>query len=403
MGAFSVVRRQTFVIVGGGQAGAQAAATLREYGYKGRIVVLCAEPHPPYARPPLSKSWLAGDAADDRLPFRPADAYAQLDIELKLGMQVEWLDPKASRLRLQNGLGLEYDALLFATGAEPRKLSVPGSTGPDIHLLRDWNDARRLAQALGHDKRLLVIGGGYLGLEVASTARAAGCRVRIVEREPRVLSRVTSSVVSEFFARVHRDAHVDVRCETQVLGFEGTDRLEAVDTAGGRIDADVALVAVGVRPRDRLARDAGLSCEDGIIVDSRCRTSVPNIFAAGDCARFPEPMSGQLIRLESVQNAVDQAEVAARNMLGADQPYRKVPWFWSQQYGFKLQTAGLVAGHDASEVRGDPASGRFAVRYLRGGRIQAVDAVNMPSEFLAVRKELSLRLDGSADRGSQAA
>lgn len=396
-------RRETCVVVGAGQAGSQAALALREAGFRGRLVLLGAETRPPYPRPPLSKGFLAGEVDEAHLPFRPAEAYAALDIELKLGVAVEGIDLAARRLHLANRLRLEFDALFLATGSRARALGVPGEDGPGVLRLRSWEDARRLRRELGLGRRVVVVGGGFLGLEVAAAARALGDRVRVLESAPRLLQRVTSPTVSEFFATRHRDEQVDVRCDVRVTGFEGTDRLESVTCEGGRFEADVAVVAVGAAPNDELARAAGIDCDDGIAVDAFCRTSAERVYALGDCCSFPEARTGERIRLESVQNAVDQAAVAAGHLCGAARPYRKVPWFWSQQYDVKLQTAGLARGHDAIEVVGDPAARRFALRYLARGELVAVDAINLPAEFLAARKVLAARLEAPLPEGIQAA
>ncbi len=390
-------------ILGAGQAGSQAAVSLREAGFEGRIVLLGAEPEAPYMRPPLSKGYLQREVDEDRIALRPAEAYADLQIDFKPGIAVEGLEVAASRLRLANGLRLEYDTLILATGSRARTLDVPGANAPEVLVLRTWAHARALRRQLGLGRRVVVIGGGYLGLEVAAAARGLGDRVRVLEAAPRVLSRVTSPELSAFFHSLHRESGVDVRCGIGVAAFEGTDRLESVACEGGRFAADLAVVAVGALPNDELAREAGIACDDGILVDEACRTSAGNIFAIGDCCRFPDAASGERVRLESVQNAIDQAHVAARNACGGAARHRKVPWFWTQQYDVKLQTAGRVHGYDAIEWRGDPLQRRFAIRYLRAGELVAVDAVNQPAEFLAARKALAQRLESPLSPGAQAA
>jgi 3-phenylpropionate/trans-cinnamate dioxygenase ferredoxin reductase component len=387
----AVVGRPTFVIVGAGQAGAQAAFTLREHGFRGRIVLLGAEPHAPYMRPPLSKKLLAGELAEERVYLRSAAFYESHDIELKLGVAVEAIDAAAAHVHLANGLRLGYDRLLLATGMRARRLAVPGSAGPGIHYLRTLQDALRLREAVAPGRRVAIVGGGYIGLEVAATFAIGGARVRVLEIDDRVLGRVTTPTMSDFFANVHGAHGVDVRCGTRVLAFEGTDRLESVVCDAGRLDADVAVVGIGAEPNDAIASAAGLACDRGIVVDERCRTSDPNIFAAGDCTNHPSARFGGRLRLESVQNAVDQAAVAARNMCGDDRLYDKVPWFWSQQYEFKLQTAGVLDGHDEVEERGERDKGSFALLYRRQGRLVAVDAVNMPGEYLAGRRAIAER------------
>lgn len=387
--SLTVVGRPTFVIVGAGQAGAQAAFTLRESGFRGRIVLLGAEPHAPYMRPPLSKKFLSGELAEDRVYLRNPSFYEAHEIELKVGVGVEGIDVAGAHVHLNNGLRLGYDRLLLATGMRARRLDAPGSGGPGIHYLRTLQDSLRLREDLAPGRRVVIVGGGYVGLEVAATAASAGARVRVLELDDRVLRRVTTPGISEFFTRAHRQHGVDIRCGSRVLGFEGTDRLEAVVSDDGRFEADIAVVGVGGVPNDDIARAAGLACDRGIVVDERCRTSDANVYAAGDCTNFPSAVFGRRLRLESVQNAVDQATVAARNMAGESCSYDKVPWFWSQQYDYKLQTAGVLDGHDEVVERGQRDKGSFALLYRKAGRLVAVDAVNMPVEYLAGRRQIA--------------
>lgn len=387
----TVVGRPTFVIVGAGQAGAQAAFTLRESGYRGRIVLLGAEPHGPYMRPPLSKKFLAGELAQERVFLRAASFYETHDIELKLGVSVEGIDLAGGHVHLGNGLRLGYDRLLIATGMRARRLDVAGGMGPGIHYLRTLQDSLRLREALAPGKRVVIVGGGYVGLEVAATAATAGARVRVLEVDDRVLCRVTTAGVSDFFASAHRARGVDIRCGSRVIAFEGTDRLEAVVSDSGRFDADLAVVGIGGVSNDEIAKSAGLACDNGIVVDHHCRTSDANVFAAGDCTSLPSALYGRRLRLESVQNAVDQATIAARNMCGEERIYDKVPWFWSQQYEYKLQTAGVLEGHDEVVERGHRDQGSFALLYRKAGRLVAVDAVNMPGEYLAGRRQIAER------------
>lgn len=387
--SLTVVGRPTFVIVGAGQAGAQAAFTLRQSGFRGRVVLLGAEPHAPYMRPPLSKKLLSGDLGLDRVYLRDPSFYETHDIDLKLGVGVEGIDVASAHVHLSSGLRLGYDRLLLATGMRARRLDAPGSGGPDIHYLRTLQDSLRLRESLAAGRRVVIVGGGYVGLEVAATAASAGARVRVLELDDRVLRRVTTPGISEFFTQAHRAHGVDIRCGSRVLAFEGTDRLEAVVCDDGRFEADIAVVGIGGVPNDEIARAAGLACDRGIVVDEHCRTSDANIYAAGDCTNHPSAIFGRRLRLESVQNAVDQATVAARNMAGESCTYHKVPWFWSQQYEYKLQTAGVLDGHDEIVERGRRDKGSFALLYRKEGRLVAVDAVNMPGEYLAGRRQIA--------------
>ena len=389
----NVVAPATFVVVGAGPAGAQACLALREHGFRGRIVLLGEEPHRPYMRPPLSKKLLAGELEEERVYLRPEALFDTQGIELKRGVRVAAIDTRAARVELDNGLRLPYDALLLATGSRPRRLDVPGANGPGIHYLRTLDDALRLRRELVPGRRVAIVGGGYIGLEVASTAVSLGCRVRVLEVEKRILARVTTEPVSGYFERVHRGHGVDVRCGVRVAAFEGTDRLETVASSDERFEADVAVIGIGALANDELARAAGIACDDGIVVDEHCRTSEPNVYAAGDCTRHPNRVLGRRVRLESVQNAADQATVAARNLCGQDVAYDKVPWFWSEQFGLKLQTAGFFQGCDEVVRKGDPARDAFALLYRRAGILIGVDAVNLASEYLAGRREIGLAAD----------
>jgi 3-phenylpropionate/trans-cinnamate dioxygenase ferredoxin reductase subunit len=383
------------VIVGAGQAGSQAATSLRERGFGGRVILLGDERSLPYMRPPLSKAFLRGEEDEARLLLRPAAFYDSQAIEWRGQSRAAAIERAAKTLHLDHGETIPYDKLVLATGCRPRTLQVPGSQLPGVHVLRTIGDSARLRSAIASAKRVVIVGGGYLGLEVAAVAAKAGARVTVVEVADRLLSRVTTRPIANYLEQVHRSYGVDILCSARVAGFDGVERLESVETDHRSIGADIAVVAVGAVPNDDLARDAGLACDDGILVDEHARTADGSIYAAGDCTRHPNPLYGRLLRLESVQNANDQAEVAAAHIAGTPMPYRRVPWFWSQQYDQKLQSAGLADGHDAIEERGDRGAGRFALRYLRGGELIAVDAINLPGEYLAARREIERRLADS--------
>jgi 3-phenylpropionate/trans-cinnamate dioxygenase ferredoxin reductase subunit len=398
--------RPTFVVVGAGQAGCQAVSTLRELGFAGRVVLIGDERQRPYMRPPLSKKFLAGDLAEERLYLRPRSFFESNDIELIADATVESIDATARRVHLDNGLRLGYDKLLIATGSRPRELHVPGSAscipargtprradGPGVLYLKTLDDSVRLRNALAGNRRIAIVGGGYIGLEVAATAAQAGARVTVLEVGDRVLNRVTTSVLSRFIEDTHRARGVEILCNARVLGFEGEGRLEAVVCEGRRVEADLAIVGIGALPNVELAQLAGLSCSDGIRVDEQCRTSDEHIFAAGDCTSHPNRLAGRRLRLESVQNAVDQATVAAHNMFGDLRIYDRVPWFWSQQYEFKLQSAGVFQDHDEIVEVGRPSEGSFALLYRKAGKLIAVDAVNMPREYLSARKQIAEQRD----------
>lgn len=382
----------TLLIIGAGQAGSQAAITLRELGHQGPIVLLGNEAHAPYMRPPLSKKFLSGELEQSRLFFRPPGFYAEHGIDLQFNVKVTSIDRQASCVLLDDGRRLHYDRLLLATGSRPRQLALPGAAHADVLYLRGLDDAIRLRQQIGRARRMAIIGGGYIGLEVAATAAQAGLQVTVLERAGRLLERVTTAVVSSHVEQVHRDHGVDVRCNVQVLSLVfDRPHLRAVQTNQGEVSADLLLVGIGSVPNDDLARAAGLTCDDGICVDAACRTSDPVIFAAGDCTRHPNALYARMLRMESVQNAVDQASVAAVNMAGGQAAYTRVPWFWSQQYDLKMQSAGLSDGHDQIVECGDRSSHRFAVKYLRDGLLIGIDAINMPAEYLAARKTIAAR------------
>lgn len=386
------------VIVGAGQAAAQAVHTLRHGGYEGSIRLVGAEPHLPYQRPPLSKKYLAGELARERLALRPESYYRDRAVELELGVRVERLEPGARRLHLAGGRHLAYDRLLLATGSRARRLDLPGADLPGVHYLRTIDDVDAISADFAPGARLVLVGAGYIGLEVAAVAKRRGLDVTVLEGADRVMGRVVCPPVSDFYLRYHTEAGVEIRCRTAVAGFAGRNRVEAVETStGARQPCDLAIVGVGVQPNSELAAEAGLPCEDGILVDQYARTADARITAAGDCTNHPHPLLGYRVRLESVQNAIEQAKAAASNLIGAPRPYDEVPWFWSDQYELKLQIAGLSRGYDEIAIRGRPDERSFAVFYLAGGRIIAVDAVNSPREFLFGRKLVAAGFEASRE------
>ena len=376
---------QTIVIVGAGQAGVQAVASLRAEGFAGTITMVGDEAFAPYQRPPLSKAYLLGMFARDRLFLKPEAFYRESACELILGVGVRAIDRAAKTVSLSDGRMLPYGQLLLATGTRVRPIRCPGADLPGIHYLRSIADVDGLRPALEKGKRLAVVGGGYIGLEIAAVAAKHGLEVTVFEALERVMARAVSRPVSDFFERVHRAAGVKLLLNTAVEAFEGNGRLEALRAGGKSYPADLALVGIGVVPNMELARDAGLPCEDGIVVGENCATADPAIFAAGDCT-WHVGREGIPLRLESVQNAIDQAKHAAYAMVGRPHPYREVPWFWSDQYDLKLQIAGLARDGDRIVVRGDPAARKFAVFHLREGAVAAVEAVNAPPEYLVGRK-----------------
>jgi 3-phenylpropionate/trans-cinnamate dioxygenase ferredoxin reductase subunit len=388
---------QRIVIIGGGQAGAQAAATLRAEGYAGALTLVGEEPFPPYQRPPLSKAYLAGDFARERLFLKPDSFYAESQCELRLSVAAVAIDRKAKTVRLSDGGTLAYDRLLLATGARVRKLPVPGADLPGVYYLRGIADVDALRQHFQAGARFAVVGGGYIGLEVAAVALKHGLKVTVIEAADRVMVRAASPQISAFYEMVHRHEGVEFVLGAFAEGFEGSTRVEAVQTNLGRVPADFVLAGIGIVPNDELAQDAAIVCDNGISVDEFGATSDPDIFAAGDCTSHP-CFYGNRVRLESVQNAIDQAKHAALAMVGKATPYREVPWFWSDQYDLKLQIAGLARPGDQTVLRGDSVTRKFSVFHLRDGIVVAVEAVNQPLDYIIGRKLIAARASIAPER-----
>jgi 3-phenylpropionate/trans-cinnamate dioxygenase ferredoxin reductase subunit len=387
------------VVVGAGQATAQFVEALRRRGYGGAISVFGEEPWLPYQRPPLSKKYLAGGLPVDRLQLRQAAFYAEQKVDLHLGQTVTRLERSARQVRLADGSAHPYDALVLATGSRPRSLPLPGVDLGGVHVLRSIADADALrADALrALDRpagRAVILGGGYVGLEVAATLRQLGLEVTVLEVAERVMNRVVAEPVSRWYEAEHARRGVDIRLGARPLALEGDTegRVRAVVTAAGTLPADVVVLGVGVLPNDGLAQDAGLPCDNGIQVDEHCRTADPAIHAIGDCTNHPSVHYGGRVRLESVDNAVEQANTAAADLLGIEARHERVPWFWSDQYEHKLVIVGLSQGHDQVVLRGDPASGAFSCCYLRGGELLAIDTINVAKDHLAARKLIPARL-----------
>jgi 3-phenylpropionate/trans-cinnamate dioxygenase ferredoxin reductase component len=376
------------VVIGGGQAGAQALQSLRQGGYAGALTLVGDEPALPYQRPPLSKAYMKGEMTEERLYFRPAPWYQDQNIEVILSTPAKSIDRANRTVELAHGAHLDYDALIIATGSRPRVLPTKGATLHGVHDLRDLSDVERIRPNMISGRKMVIVGAGYIGLEAAAVARQMGLDVTVLEMAPRVLARVTSPVMSEFFETEHRAQGVQVLTGARLDHLDGDgDKVTAAILADGtRIDADIVLVGIGILPNEELARDAGIACNNGILVDRDARTSDPRVFAAGDCASRPLVHYGRSGRLESVHNAIEQGKLAAAAILGKPRPAEDCPWFWSDQYDLKLQIAGLSQDYDEIVVRGDPKDRKFAAFYLRNGTLIAVDAINSPPEFLASKK-----------------
>ena len=392
-------------IIGAGQAGFQAGASLRDSGFAGRVILIGDEPVLPYQRPPLSKSYLAGQSGVDDLWLRPAEFFAKHQIDLVCGDAVTAIDRGHRRLHLASGIEFSWDHLVFATGAGCRPLAVPGAELDGVLTLRTLADADALRQRLEEAREVVVVGAGFIGLEFASVALARGTLVHIIEVTRQPMGRVVSMPVSRFFTEAHIGWGAEVALGTGVVRILGAaGRVTGVETTDRRrIPADLVLICIGIIPNAELAAAAGLAVDDGIVVDEYLMTSDPAISAIGDCANFPTPFAPVRVRLESVQNAVDQGRCVADRLAGRPVPYQKVPWFWSDQGDLKLQIAGITIGHDTSVLRGDPADRNFSVFCFRGRRLIGVESVNRTADHVIARRLLAgdpaLSPEQAADEG----
>jgi 3-phenylpropionate/trans-cinnamate dioxygenase ferredoxin reductase subunit len=381
------------VVAGAGQAAAQLVDSLRREGFKGPLIVVGDEPFLPYQRPPLSKKFLAGELERERLFIRPASYYEQTHAEMRLGVRVTAIDRQRKSVSLSDGGKLEYSKLALTIGSQVRRIRMPGADLAGVYYLRGIADVDRIRAVAEPGKRLVVIGAGYIGLEVAATCRLLGLEVTVVEALDRVMSRVVAPVVSQFYTGQHTSHGVRILCRAGVKALEGDGRVETVVLADGtRVPADFVVVGIGIVPVTDIAEACGLACDNGIAADEHCRTSDPDIYSFGDCASFPSLRYGRRVRLESVDNAFEQAKTAAATLMGKVVTHDKVPWFWSDQYDLKLLIVGLAEGHDAVVVRGDPATKSFSVCYLRGGELLALDSINHAKDYMAARKLIAERV-----------
>lgn len=378
---------ERFVVIGAGHAGGRAVEAMRNAGFEGEVVLIGDEPHLPYERPPLSKEVL--QAKDDyQFPFiRPRDYYDEQGIELRLGVGASAIDPEAKTVSLADGSTISYDKLLLATGGRVRKLPIPGSELAGTHYLRTLDDGQAIEAALGEGTNLVVVGGGFIGLEVAASARQRGCAVTVLEIADRLMGRGVPASVSSYFLDLHVKNGVDIRLSCGVDKIEGTDAVSGVITQSGeRLPADAVVIGVGIVPDTALAEKAGLNVENGIVVDEFCRTSAPDIYAAGDVTQHHNAHVGKRIRLEAWQCAQNMAIAAAKIMCGDDTPYSEVPWMWSDQFDGNLQVAGMPDSWDDIVMRGDPASGTFIGFVLSDDRISGAISVNQPRDMKLARR-----------------
>jgi 3-phenylpropionate/trans-cinnamate dioxygenase ferredoxin reductase component len=390
---------KSIVIVGAGHAGGSLAAFLRQYGHKGRITLIGDEVSLPYHRPPLSKAWLKGEVTLESLYLKPQAFYESQNIELVLGSGVTKLDPEDKVVHLSDGESLHYDELVIATGANSRRLNVPGSDLDNVFYLRNIEDAKKLAEALRVSSRLAVIGGGYIGLECAATARALGIEVTLFERTSRTLERVASEPLSTFLTKYHASKGVEFCFEASVAEILGTERASGVRLADGRVfECDAVLVGVGAIPNVELAIAAGLECSNGIVVDEACRTALPSVFAIGDVAMRPHPLFQRNLRIESVPSAMEQAKRVASVLTGKPALAAEQPWFWSDQYDLKLQMVGLLGNASQYVVRGDVESGKFCIFHFSDDNLVAAEAVNASAEFFAAKKLIGREIAPSRER-----
>ena len=376
------------VVVGASHAAAQLAVSLRQMGWEGAITVLSDEYSLPYHRPPLSKDFLSGGKKRDDILIRPASAYEQARVRFGIGVRVASIDRPGKRVIMDDGQAVSYTKLVMATGSRARILPVPGAELPGVFYLRSIRDVEKIKGFMGVGKRAVIIGGGYIGLETAASLNQLGMNVTVLEAMDRVLQRVTTKEISTFFSRVHNEEGVSIVTQAGVTRIEGNETVEKVVCSDGQeYDADLVVVGIGIVPATELAQNAGLEVDNGIRVNELAQTSDPDILAAGDCTSHFNPVYDRHIRLESVQNATDQAKVAAATICGKPKAYNALPWFWSDQYDIKLQIAGLNEGFDQVVIRGDIASSRsFSAFYMRSGKVLAVDAINRPGEFMWGKK-----------------
>lgn len=383
------------VIIGAGHAAGQAAASLRQEKYTGPITIIGDEAHLPYQRPPLSKAYLSGSQEVERVYLRAEKFYQEKEIDLQLSTRATAIDPDAKAVELADGSKIDYDKLLISTGSRPRLLNIPGSDLGGIHYLRTIDDVDGIRADMHEGANLVIVGGGYIGLEVAAVGVEQGLNVHVLEMEDRILQRVTTPTMSKYYDQLHKGRGVQIHTNTGVTGFSGDAKVQKVMCGDTEFAADMVIVGIGIVPNIELAEAAGIICDNGIVVDDHCQTSNPDIYAAGDCTNHPNALLDRRLRLESVPNAMDQARTSASNMLGGDKSYAAIPWFWSDQYELKLQMVGFSADGNREVLRGDMASNQFAVFYLKDNTVVAADTVNSPKEFMLCKQLVGKEADSA--------
>jgi len=390
---------QKVVIAGAGHAAGQIVASLRQHKFEGRIVLVGDEPYLPYQRPPLSKKFLAGEMAAERLYVKPASFYEDANVEQHLDTTITAINRSEKCLRVADGESVAYDKLVLALGSRVRQLPVEGTGLKRVHYLRSIADVEGIRNHMESGRRLVIIGAGYIGLEVAAVAQQAGLDVTVIEMADRVMSRVVSPEISDFYQIEHTNQGVKFRLSTGVSALNGKKRVKSVTTSEDEdIPADLVVIGVGILPNTELATDAELAVDNGIVVDDHCKTDDPDIYAVGDCTLHPNAIYGRQLRLESVHNALEQAKTAAANICGQDVAYSQVPWFWSDQYDLKLQIAGLSEGYDDVVIRGNPSTRSFSCLYLKSGHLIAVDAINAPRDFVQSKQLIADQVEVATEK-----
>lgn len=394
------------VVIGAGQAGFEVAASLRAGGYQEPIALIGDEPHLPYQRPPLSKGFMLGADGPDAIELRPPAFYRDHDITAIVGDRASAIERAERRVEIASGGHVQYESLVLAVGARNRGLPLDGAELDGVAYLRTLDEARAVKERMRHAQQIVVIGGGFIGLELGAAARSLGKTVTVLEAQPRLMPRVVEPTVSAFYKRLHESRGVRVVCDASVCEIAGEGgKVRAVRlTHGASYPADLVLVGIGVVPNAELALDAGLAVKNGVVVNAYLRTADPRIYAIGDCAEYPSAFAGRRVRLESVQNAADHGRTVAAAILGRPARYEAVPWFWTDQFDVRLQMTGLSQGYDRSVTRGSPESGKFSVYYFKAGRLVAVDSIGRPLDHIVARKLLAARApitpEQAADEGA---